>query len=143
MNLGLVVLTNMIEHAPAYAQAMSKILIPTFGSLLSTMTPLPPLPPMFSKYLGNYVSNVTGEILTVNTNGAFLIIQGAGFNGALIWKYGTTFRLSPTPGELSPCINVQTNGAYNIINYNLDEKENVVSLVAKGLDFGDYFVKIG
>jgi len=138
MKLGLVVLTNIVEHAPPYAQAITKILVPAFENLLSSLAPSPALPPNWNDYVGQYTAQ--GQVISVSSNGAYLLIQGAGFDMSLVWISGNKFQIRPTPGDMRVCLDIQTDGDYNVVNF-VTNANKVTGLTFDGLSFDQVFVK--
>lgn len=142
LKLGLVVLTNIVEHAPPYAQAMTKILLPAFSNYFAGKSEIPKVPKTPRKFLGNYASTVSGDMVTVtfDEKQKYLTLLGPSFNNVLFWKSDLEFQLFPIPGDGSACMDVQTEGTYNIVAF-IENNGSVTGMQATGLNYNDVYVK--
>jgi hypothetical protein len=82
-------------------------------------------------------------------NGVYLFSESLSLSSFLIWKPEYSlgqqtpvyFQLQPTPEVMNVCLDIQTDGPYNLVQYNLDDQGHVISLEIPGLDYGMVFVK--
>jgi len=49
--------------------------------------------------------------------------------------------LIPIPGDVEVCGDIESDGNYNIVTFNLDDKGKVATLQMTGLDFNDIYVR--
>lgn len=112
--LGMLVLTNIVEHAPYYTKPLAKIVIPAFQSAFEFLKQKPPLPPNPSIFTGRYSeANDRTNITVTLQNGYLRIYSGElSLDNTLTWKYDTVFDLSPPFGDMSVCWDVQSGGYY-------------------------------
>lgn len=97
LKLGIVVLTNVAEKSPSFAQVIAGLLIPIFETVITYNQPLPPVPKNWKKYLGNYqgfiVSGTENQFLFSGNGFGNSILQFLEDNKFRYYKFSNNFSI--------------------------------------------------
>eukprot|EP00040_Diaphanoeca_grandis_P032590 m.197996 g.197996 ORF g.197996 m.197996 type:complete len:530 (-) comp32675_c0_seq1:89-1678(-) len=130
LKLGIVALSNVVEHAQLPAQTMAEILVEAFDTASRytaprTKTPASLLITLAGSYQTSFGPNATDTETIVNVNGDLVspVTNNALVPSILLFvpqlsnDTHSTFRLLPLPGNAASCFNIQLDDWYQLVRF--------------------------
>jgi len=130
--LGILVMTNIVEHAPYYAKPIAKIIIPKIHAAFTFLEEKVVPPPNIQKYVGNYYyqefGNYNISVSISNAETLLIYSNDVELDNILTWTTNNTFIMSPPFGDMNVCWDVQSGNYFQTVYFQSNGNGDIISL---------------